>query len=190
MAAKEAHSLRERRKLRCTYCLLQVLCLCIFKTRKDTFTGKNQTLLKYTTENTKRRLKSSHSTWKDLGEPRADKLIRKFSYKQQMLLFCFGTERKLDLPEQGTDLKKYSSGKFDLINFTLYRGWLRVCTQFLNSTLLTYRICYAKEWDFLQAWWKYFHTHATVNPSVPTVLCYWRISRKEYIKPITVTKII
>jgi len=48
---------------------------------------KHQTLLKYTKGNSERMLTSLRSAQKrDLGEPEADKLIRKFSYKQQRLL--------------------------------------------------------------------------------------------------------
>lgn len=48
---------------------------------------KHQTLLKYTKGNSERMLTSLRSAQKrDLGEPEADKLIRKFSYKKQRLL--------------------------------------------------------------------------------------------------------
>lgn len=49
---------------RCTYCLLQVPGLYIFKIRKDTFMEKHQTLLKYTDGNSEKRLKSLRSTQK------------------------------------------------------------------------------------------------------------------------------
>lgn len=63
------------------------LCSYIFRIRKDTFMEKHQTLLKYTKGNSERMLTSLRSAQKrDLGEPEADKLIRKFSYKQQRLL--------------------------------------------------------------------------------------------------------